>query len=419
MATVSRFPLFQRTGFPQNCNVFAVYNPFTIGLTAGMGEEWAALQCKDGVGNVIFETKPRPFFGGTLQFDIAPLLQTGLLIRDWTTNTRFQGTFEVAESYQFKLYQRTNIISVFTEITSFGGTITTPFLAVIGANQLGYEYGNTLAEYCPLVSGGVVTQKGTFLTRFEDIQLFWYSSVAEPSMSTEVTVFYPGILLPLFDNTTQRTAVGAIYMTDFAGVQFAVGIDTPLEQLAHVEIPDAENWIFDRPNGGVLKVGQGTNPALPLDSEIFAQIKVFPRRVCSNPYAIKWLNSLGGFDVWVFDVARSPSVLETESDGGIFGIAVDDIATATATANSYAKDSSSVVTLFADQLTQVQVTALQEILYSPLVMLYVGEYVNNIDADKWHGVVVETQRAEATDTYDPIFKFELEIRLPSIYHPNN
>jgi hypothetical protein len=52
-------------------------------------------------------------------------------------------------------------------------------------------------------------------------------------------------------------------------------------------------------------------------------------------------------------------------------------------------------------------------------MLYVGEYGDGVTAEKWHGVVVETAKATDIDTYDPLHRFELEIRLPNTYHPNN
>lgn len=416
MATLTTNPTTTRNGFLiiQLCT----NNPQTFIFTQGTGETWIKIRLVDGA-TVLATLKARPFdTSETCKFDVSPFLQSIRTLSDFTDNSRgitgFQFTGGVASS--FSLEYQSDVVTSWTAIGE------AKYIAISSAQPLGNANKGTLAEYVPLLSGSPrqLDFGGAFLTRFERPILWYYTDKASPASASDVSVWQPCLAVPIF-NDGDRLVLRLIRAKWYSGATLIATQETAEtagpDEVLLVPIPLAETYVWQA-NSLVIDLGTATGSPATMDEACIAPLTFDIKQACNNPCAIKWLNTLGGFEVWVFE-GRAPRTLTVESEYGQYGVRVDAIATATTTRNTYAREAVPSIELFADQLTLNQVKALQEILYSPVVRLFVGELTAGTAFDDWQTVVVNEGDFTSYDTYDRKYKMSLSIGLPEIYHIDN
>lgn len=134
-----------------------------------------------------------------------------------------------------------------------------------------------------------------------------------------------------------------------------------------------------------------------------------------NPFHLRWLNSLGGFDQWVFSktqqVAADVSLVEN------FTHVVNYLEEENSNVNALKKEGNLVVTLGAENLTKQQVVGLQQLLSSPKVYFLQGQTQTN-DFIRLT-VLVKTGTFKLYDTGDERHKLEFQIISPNYYFQSN
>jgi len=128
-----------------------------------------------------------------------------------------------------------------------------------------------------------------------------------------------------------------------------------------------------------------------------------------NPVCLRWVNSKGGFSVWVFE---KEIVLTPESSGGkVFKKAIDDYSSA---ADLYARTQSShlqVVNLSSKGLEQQEVRALNYLLDSPKVW-EITKDSSQANGLRYTEVIVRAVDSEINQ-FHPLADFSVTIERPS------
>lgn len=132
---------------------------------------------------------------------------------------------------------------------------------------------------------------------------------------------------------------------------------------------------------------------------------------CCNgdPVYLNWYNSLGGWELWQFGCFHRET-LDIES-GTVFEKYFQDIATQNQRGVVLKKDAQITWTVGDEQIPLSYVSALQEIFYSPLVLLWQnGKYIRvNVDKDS---VVVKNLHSQFVN-------FSFNIQLPKLFVCSN
>lgn len=124
-----------------------------------------------------------------------------------------------------------------------------------------------------------------------------------------------------------------------------------------------------------------------------------------QPMQLAWLNSLGGFDQWVF--GRHQEYKMDVKDMDEFEPVINYLQIANGRQRILKKDAYMIVKLGYEQLTQQQVIGIKELLISPLVKW--------IDGTNETIVVVKDGSFELYDTGESKFDLEFDIIMPKLY----
>lgn len=184
---------------------------------------------------------------------------------------------------------------------------------------------------------------------------------------------------------------------EFVIQQYCVG--TTLRRVYY----DGESGIVteDTPNSAVC----GYVPPVP-EVEVTEVKTIKLDRLCyNNPVFLKWRNSIGGWDQWLFGGTQTDGL--TTDDIGDYQTPIWDLSTAESTSNSLGKNASNSLIVGADNLTDNQLSAIREILYSPKV------YKIETNGNK-QGVKVKPGTF-SKETRNGRHSIEFEIILPDLY----
>jgi hypothetical protein len=260
---------------------------------------------------------------------------------------------------------------------------------------------------------------GKWLTLFTNPVLFWYSDVATPSSASDVSVWYSQLAFPLA--VADFTVIDHIRARWYAGGSLiATDNDDDAGTSSNVitaSVPNAEEYVWQA-NEVIVDAGLGTGSPATMGTVAVDPITFEVRRACNNPIAIKWLNSLGAWECWVFD-GQSPRVQAVDSDSGQYGVEVRNVKTTTETRRYFSKMAQDELTLTAEHLKLDQIKALEEIATSPNVLIYAGALTAGTAFDTWHGVTVEPGTFSTYDTYFKRYTFEVTVRLVDKYFMRN
>lgn len=408
--TLTGTPAITREG--ETVNLFTASNKLLFEFTAGASEASLQVQVQDASSGVLGTLKTVPFNSdSTLTIDAGFILRNQLNNDDDSDNARGSNDFSgVGSTAPFKLAYRVGGTGSYT-------VLSTLYQAVRGVRQYGSTYGASVADYTPLMTGTTVDYTGKFLTLFENPVLFWYAD-GTPATSADVSVFQSQLAFPMrLADYTVIQILRAIWRNK-AGTSsntqsyVDAGTNTAIITFA---IPEAES-AFEWDTVGIT-VGTN-NGAGNLGNTAIDTITFQIQRVCNNPTALKWINSLGAWEVWVFE-GRTPYSLDTDSLGGEYGIYQADISTATESRRYLNKSARKSVSLFADNLLLDQVRAISEIVTSPHVIMYVGDLVGGTDFTDWEGVTIDAGSFRVEDTYDKRHKISIDVNMIDILTISN
>jgi hypothetical protein len=403
--TLTSTPASTREG--ETINVFAGNNPLFFEFTADAGETSLQVQVQTTAGAELGTLPTLPFWtGGTLDVDVAYILRNSLSNNDNTDNSRgVITTTGTGSAIAFKLAYRVGGTGSYT-------VLSTTYNAVNAVRQMGSTYGATLAEYVPLFTGTTIDFTGKFLTLFENPVLFWWSDIANP---TDTQASFWSVQTAFATRTADIGKIDAIGQDNYNGATLEDSTLSTITTTTTVTTAKI-NLIQEKIEYTSTVISAGINSLGTLDTAI-APLTFEIRRACQNPKAIKWFNTLGTWETWVFE-GRSATTLETESSGE-YGIYNKNIATATETRRNFSKTARKVMSLQADNLLLDQVLALEEIFYSPNVLLYTGPLTNGIAFEDWQGVTVSGGSSTSADTYNKRHKISFDINLVDIQTISN
>lgn len=336
-------------------------------FNASASETWLQLRINDGTTD--YELIPVPFVGGVATVDLCPYLSALLSNDDTTVNSRLSvvGDYPTVD---VTLEQRNSGSGTYASIGSI-------YTAVNAARQTGES--PNLDDYQATADGsGNITSEGSFLTLRDRPKVFWYSDSQTPTTASDVSAWSQqiGFLNPYSDplrslNVQRRYYKGG---TLEATVNSTAGYNEEVFIYALNNLNNVFN--ADRLELEITDVTTGDT----IVDKVFDVV-----RACSNPIAVKWLNTLGVFETYVFE-GNAPTTADI-NDNGVFNIPVTSLATTTELSRPIENVRNDEIEVFADNLTYNEAEALQEIYTSPIVLLYVGNLENNIAFDKWQGVL--------------------------------
>ena len=398
--TLTDTPAIPREGV--TVRIFASSNKLLFEFTADAGETSLQVQLQDDLSNVLGTLKTLPFASdSTLSVDVGFIARAQLNNDDDSDNTRGSVGFGSGTSTSFVIAYRVAGTGAYTVLDTYR--------AIRGVRQYGSTYGAGVVDYTALMTGTTVDYTGKFLTLFENPVLFWYAD-GTPASDADVSVFQSQLAFPLRTaNFTVIQVIRAIWRSSdgvTTSTQSYVDAGTS-SRVITLPVPEAERayeW-------ATVDVTVGTNNGAGNIGDIAIDTITFQiQRACNNPTALKWINSLGAWECWVFE-GRAPATLDTDSLGGEYGIYQADISTATESRRYLNKSARKSVSLFADNLLLDQVKALAEIVTSPHVIMYVGELVGGTDFTEWEGVTIDAGSFRVEDTYDKRHKISLDVNM--------
>lgn len=128
--------------------------------------------------------------------------------------------------------------------------------------------------------------------------------------------------------------------------------------------------------------------------------------VCRNPFYVRWVNTLGGHEFFMFSISQVHS-LDTEELGRA-GIYVEDVASAEATAKVLGMKARPRVSVIAEGITTNEAQAMQDLRYSPHVHYW------NKDTQKWVRLLAVPGSFVSYDTKNYTQNFACEFELPEL-----
>lgn len=373
----------KETRATQTVRWFAANNTATLLIdgSASPASDYVQLQIRDEAGSTTLATlKPVALDSDdTASIDISSILNS-LLSSDITAKSVPFGTAtEAVGAYlRFKIYYRDD--------TGSYADLGNVYTAVQAVRQPGSN--SELAEFVALASGSPFTldASGAFLTDFDQPVLWYYDNDGTNE------VFVPSLAFIVGEN--------------FAGNDFEVsGLGTAITGSA------LDEGIYYVSVATDVDLTQETLTATLTDttSSIDMQsITLEVREACNNPKAIRWLNDLGGWDVWVFE-GKAPYTLGTELASS-YKKAFNSLGLNTGADRSYLINGRYSVALTAPHLTLNQAKQLGRMTQSTNIQMFMGELTDAV-YNTWRTVTVQPGSFSVYDEYNSQHRVELTINV--------
>lgn len=236
-------------------------------------------------------------------------------------------------------------------------------------------------------SGSMTMRYGTFLTKFETIKI--YSGYERYLSFLPFSQGYTNINRNTYPDTTYNGTNVISFKCD-AGINEITGVN--------IEEPLTTN--FDE----IILTNFDEEIHLNGNTASIATINVVSQCMPSNPFYVRWLNDLGGWDYWMFGVRQYfNSKSENKEIANRF---IESVHNTRRTTLLTGLKVSNFVKLGAGLLTSTEFEALKEIEYSPMV-----DYYDSVQGH-WIGVQV-TDVANEKDTKLGTQTIELTLQLPN------
>ena len=300
-----------------------------------------------------------PQANGDIEFNIGPTIESALFAAGLTN-------IEYTIDYS----------SVRNGVETAEGS-TTSILAVISKMQILSEYGANLYNYVAQSA-----HPGLFLTNFEKPKFWEGWAKSAYWINQDLTLTYDII----------------------ETVQDANGTD--LGFTAYTQAPilmNVESWALTYPaevNQSQLRLY--VQSGLKVMEFLFYSLQ--PE--CKEPVMLEWLNSLGGYDTYLFSYEQTITNIQEEGRKWQRPIA-EDIANIRTTKGRYAPKTTQYMTLKTAFLNMNEVQTLHEIKGSEDIRLWI-----NKDGSEYVGVTVNTGYTTDYTTGKGNYEFSLNIELP-------
>jgi hypothetical protein len=139
-------------------------------------------------------------------------------------------------------------------------------------------------------------------------------------------------------------------------------------------------------------------------------------RLCNNPTIIKYLNPFGCFETFAFE-GRTPRSNQYESTGRYE--ARPTTANPISTGRNLRVRQFPQVEVSQDALSLEEAIALEDLVTSPTILLYVGDFTEGQDADDWIECNIDIGSYRSYDTYNSLHRVEFTLNLNEVYTLRN
>lgn len=219
----------------------------------------------------------------------------------------------------------------------------------------------------------LLPSRGTFLTQFERLKFYEDYATQISVLSDETGLYFS------FDSGTQEyvslsnsTFCFQLKEADYASISNAIN--------DNVYLTTEDNEVITNEAGEeiVIITGGGTiiERRMPIDTCCIPE----------NPFYVRWINQLGGWDYWMF--SRKQLLTNAISDSVTFTPYQDDTSIIDSTNKQLALTAKQSILVGAEQLTNNEFDVISKIIYSPKIQLY------NKDTFDWTGLLVEDTKTE-------------------------
>lgn len=180
------------------------------------------------------------------------------------------------------------------------------------------------------------------------------------------------------------------------------------DQLEYISIVDYEIEELQTNTYETIYANDGVTPIEIVDGNKTIERRLyFDYTECEplNPFYIRWINRMGGYDYFMFE--RKQSISRKTSNSVIFSPNYRDIETAKALELRIDAKAETKVTAGAEMINQEEFDSLKYLQFAPKIELY------NKDQDKWH-VVTLTKDDNTENNFISGGSIEFEFNIPTI-----
>lgn len=305
-------------------------------------------------------------------------------------------TFDVSPTIKRLFYDKQNNLSSGIFVDS---NLVTPYV-------LGVDDGRTAVSMPLLTINAVVqlgessnftTKTGTFLTSFEKIFKYegYYLDVACLGFN--------------FDVPDPVTIEGDSYigfgdnLQNIKAPHFCVEIPDNIHSVnlankyGWEELRNFSNEVITNDQGEPILIRN--IPSGYIENILYVENKCTP----VNPFYVRWINQVGGWDYWMFSFRQEKS--REINNPQTYNIYINNQETAKSTTRLVTLDGIEKITIGATHLTSKEYQAISKIIYSPQIEWF------NEKLGKWLVLIIdESQNTE--DTYNPTHSVEFTFELP-------
>lgn len=236
--------------------------------------------------------------------------------------------------------------------------------------------------------------RGTFLTQFERLKFYEGYKAEVAVLSAESGLYFS------FDSEQQEYAAvpNSSFCFRLKEANYA-SISNAINDNVYLTTEDNEVITNEAGEEIVIITGGGTivERRMPIDTCCIPE----------NPFYVRWINQLGGWDYWMF--SRKQLLTNAISDSVTFTPYQDDTSIIDSTNKQLALTAKQSILVGAEQLTNNEFDVISKIIYSPKIQLY---NKNQDDTYYWTGLLVEDTKTEK-DTSLSKQSIELTFVLPT------
>lgn len=371
----------------------------------------------------VYTSKYREDLKGRISIDVSSIFKGLMQFKD-------EFAYDVVNEADLNLSRAFSVKQreVYTGSTNeFSRTFNFYLWLANGAKQLGAKYGSNYREFYPALTE--ISHKGKFLTLFEkpvhwvgypfDLQFIYSGMESVTEGPFEIVQLKRRELERDINNLTQQTTDAALdnglqhmgyinrltlrggYQADRESLLVSVRVDDAGSEDFGEDIYADDYWIVtSRPDPGEFNITEEKEVEL--------------RHGCiTNPFYIKWLHSLAGWDYWMFDKVQFFERNVYDSDR--YNPVVTNIETAQSREDFVGKKARPEVMVGAQGLTTQQIRGLEDLLSSPKVYRLDTDLYNSTEEIKWQVIKLKPGSFKTVQTNINRHDLEVEFELQDLF----
>lgn len=233
-------------------------------------------------------------------------------------------------------------------------------------------------------SSSFIPKKGSFLTEFERIKMYdGYESTVGILGYDDKTYVIKDLLIPF---VSQRH-----FLLDMTGASYvAIATQNPLHYLLSN-------------HGDVITNNKGEVITIRDIAVGYEEKRLYIDKMCIplNPFYVRWINSLGGYDYWMFSVRQSQKTKTKVVSQ--FSPVVYDQENASSFSKVLSIDSDRTIVVGASNLNLNEFQCIEKMQFSPKIQY--------LKAGKWIDITIDSTGTDS-DTFESLQDLELSFNLP-------